>query len=273
MADLGESGKYKLTLGCDPEVALVNGRKSTIRAADIFGNFDPSGKDGGAGAKFGVDGAGVSAELRPGVALSPLGLLVRCRVAVQLMMEEIRRMQGISSCGVVRGVRAGSYVKEGNPLGGHVHAGGLTQESAADFGTWAGAVALTWWYGVDDIAEREARWDAGYGTDPFEVRVQPHGLEYRPMGSWMANPRLALAAVSLVKVAAVAVLEGNFPPSVKFFRGGNSLWSQDWPAWVDGLDLEVPVDCRAGMRTAKRLWARGRQDMTQNLAQAWGVGS
>src|SRR3990167_11431694 len=131
-----------LILGCDPELALIGQSGASVCAADIIRMPDHFH------GIVGVDGAGTAAELRPGVAKRPVGLVAKCAQAVGKLQVALR---GELENGRIRKVIAGSYAPFDNPLGGHIHVGGNFIGTAELFATWADLLALTWWWGIDTL--------------------------------------------------------------------------------------------------------------------------
>lgn len=124
--------------------------------------------------------------------------------------------------------RAGSYIWEniradsvsdyGDELGGHIHlsspdmhignSAGLMRELGEALDYWATLpVALI----EKPETARMRRGKGAYGR-LGDVRPAPWGIEYRPMGSWLVSPGVAMAALSLAQAVAHGVLNDTIPP-------------------------------------------------------------
>ena len=248
----------ELSLGADPELALVGRAGRAVRADRYL--------QGGVAGRIGVDGNGVPAEIRPGVSDSPIGLAAKCRHALVDMKAELANVLTRE----VTKVQAGSYVRNAVALGGHVHIGGAIVDHRESFLAWADLLAYKWGQKVEDPKATASRMSCGYGR-PGDLRHQPHGLEYRSLGSWLCHPQVAVASISLVKIAAVLALQEHPPVS------------QDWPIQVHALrehdairraahfGPSIPDDCQVGLDLAVKLYAGGPYRFSGDVFKAWGI--
>src|SRR5271166_203928 len=96
--------KTDFLIGADPELALLR-RGQFVDACGIIGDNDHS-------KRFGVDGGGAVAELRPPPAFSPRKVVANIQRAMASTPESVRRLDW----------RAGSATLN-RPTGGHIHFG------------------------------------------------------------------------------------------------------------------------------------------------------
>lgn len=239
-----------VSLGADPELALIGQHGFAVSATTYIEDRDLQ-------ARVGVDGAGTPAELRPGVALTPIGLAAKCRSALVEMKTILR--PGLQDRQILK-VQAGSYARNSVALGGHVHVGGVPDSASMDFTNWADRLALTWYRRVESPAAISRRRSRGYGQDG-DCRRQPHGWEYRALGSWLCHPQVAVAAISLVKLAATLSLEGVCYPASGWATTISKLRERD----------RIPKDCLTGTQIAERLFATGPFDLSGDVFKAWGI--
>jgi len=183
--------KYKLTIGCDPELAVADQHGSMVSADTKFH---------GEGT-FGCDGASTTAELRPGYSDDPREVVAN----IQELME--REKEAYPH----QGLYAGHY-KFGLPIGGHIHIGHNRQSvDLVRIGSSLLVENLELLVGgfealVHNRDEMEQRRRRGYGM-PRSWRWQDHGLEYRAPGSWLLSPAVAACTLTLAKLATVAWMD------------------------------------------------------------------
>ena len=145
-----EANKKRLMMGCDPEFSLARGDERV--AASTF-------LSGGTRAPLGVDGASQTGEIRPSPEYSPLSLVKK---GVKPLLKELMRK-------IPPDVKATTGGGFRDPLGDHIHFNKvLTDEEVKLLDDFVG-IPCTKMKGGDRN---------GYGT-PGDVRIQPHGMEYR----------------------------------------------------------------------------------------------
>ena len=161
----------RLTVGADPEFEVLNKYDEVVRASDIISDCYLE-------RAIGCDGHDSTGELRPSYAYSPKGLTERIRY---LIMHFHEQHPGYT-------MRAGAGVCE--PLGGHIHFNIVLrppQISALD-----AMVAVSY----NRLCNMELRRGMGYGQ-LSEWRDQDHGSEYRSPSSWLCDPVIAEALLSM----------------------------------------------------------------------------
>lgn len=182
----------KLTLGADPEFGFMNSRGFCSAESVMDTENDNVYSD-----SFGLDGCGSVAEIRPSPSNDPYKVVSNIRDAM---------IQGIKKYPAIRKLKwkAGSFIG-GEPIGGHIHFGtrGLLARRRADSGN-AYLVKLLDIYlaQIAILLERpseamDRRGDYGNLSD---WRAQSHGFEYRVLGSWLTDPKVALGILALAKV-------------------------------------------------------------------------
>jgi len=238
----------QLTVGCDPELTVIDEHRNFLNAYNYF-KFQSS---------FGLDGNESIAELRPGYSESPVQLTAKIWKLLKIAHEKYPNI----------GFLAGHY-QCGYPIGGHIHIGmsmkddsianDLTHQLDFTVGTFSDL--------TDDLNQRERRRKTGYGI-PGAWRSQSHGLEYRTPGSWLLSPSIALANLTLAKIAAL-----NF--KVKQFDFKSLLLTKSSPkSFIQGLleesNISVPEDCKFGLQQASLLVDK-KIDWNQNILPNWGI--
>lgn len=186
------SGGVAVTLGADPEFALLTPRGRIVSASRFFPTAGEAGCDS-------VVVRGVRrwplAELRPAPAAEPAAVAEEIR---RLLTAAARRIAGAPLTW-----RAGAVPVRGLPLGGHVHMSGaaLTGERLRALDN---AVALPLrLLEPPSASARRPRFGA-----LGDFRRQSHGgFEYRTPPSWLVSPRLTKGVLALAKVAAVHARE------------------------------------------------------------------
>jgi Phage phiEco32-like COOH.NH2 ligase-type 2 len=181
----------KLTLGADPEFGFMSNRN--FRSADeILHHTDDTYSD-----PFGLDGSGAVAEIRPSPSADPYVVVANIRSAM---------LGGIKKYPATRKLtwKAGSTIS-GEPIGGHIHFG--TRGLLTGRGPHAGVAYLTslldiYLAQIAILLEKpseatQRRSDYGGLSD---YRTQAHGFEYRVLGSWLTDPKVAIGILSLAKV-------------------------------------------------------------------------
>ena len=236
-----------LTLGCDPELAIIGKAGIALPARNFLA--------GGTQGRVGTDASGIQAELRPGVALNAIDLAVRCRMALNELRELLAPYY---TDGSIRKTIGGSFARMEVAIGGHVHIGGLTPNQIPSFTEWADHLGHIWWTKVESAKSINSRTALAYGR-PSDVRNQPHGIEYRTLGSWMSSPKVAVAAISLIHLAAELALREIKPTSNSWIKEVKELREKEL----------IPKTCRIGIDRAEELYGIGPINMKGDVIETW----
>ena len=186
------------TLGADPEFVFVhpNGTRYDARNLGLK-----------AGPAFGADNNSRLVELRPEPSRSALTVLTS-------IWSELRWLVRYYPQTLEYGWRAGAYFAQ-DGLGGHIHFGRkrdkLRQQEIAALDRLA---HILYTAGVFDREEGRMRFQTAQGGHYgglSDVRVQPHGWEYRTLPSWLDS--LWLAYFNLV-VAKLTVARCEMFPAI-----------------------------------------------------------
>lgn len=178
-------------LGADPELGFTD-PENPGQLIDASGMVT----DNRLRARFGLDGCGRVAELRPRPASEPMDLVQNIRRA---MLSQRRNLADVEW-------RAGSTVGVQDPIGGHIHFGTARFHAGRDGATRTPietcvraldtylmpALVL-----IEDPAQARVR-RTRYGN-LGDFRDNSHGFEYRAPASWLTSPYIALAVLSLAK--------------------------------------------------------------------------
>jgi hypothetical protein len=185
-----------VTLGADPEFGL-------LKRGQLAFPSNVSAGMAGTDKQFASDGCGRIAELRPDPSVSPTGLVTNI---YNLMKEGLKNNPAILEYKWKAGSMAG-----GEPLGGHIHIGhpSLRAEhylaapksrevfcrrvcNALDKIVAPMACLIE-----DPIEAADRRLSSSYGG-LGNWRGQTHGMEYRPLASWLTSPKIAAGILSIV---------------------------------------------------------------------------
>lgn len=178
-------------LGADPEFVFRNGtQRCDARTLGLK-----------AGPAFGADNNGRLCELRPAPSRSALSVLASLWLAMRWMAVYHPDVLNLSW-------RAGSFY-EGDGLGGHVHFGRknlrLREREVAVLDR---ITHLQFTAGIFDREEGRLRVRRAQGApqgQPYgalgDMRLQPHGYEYRTLPSWIDNAWLAYFNLVVSKLA------------------------------------------------------------------------
>ncbi len=208
-----------ITLGADPEFGLQNEKGRNVHpnttGAQIVNEFNH---------QFGVDGCGAIMELRPTPADTPKGLVENIRSIMQQGADanpEIAcwKWKGGSMC-------------DNNAIGGHLHFGNSQLRDQSNAQTLNAALNKTLgpiFTLLEDPEEAvDRRIGVGYGSMLSEsYRMQPHGMEYRVLPSWLSSPVDAEGAIALGHL--LAINSGN----AKIMAMVNALPEIDYDAIED----------------------------------------
>lgn len=146
----------RLMIGADPEFSIIDNNGVRQRANDILSNPSTSMT-----AQIGVDGASQTGELRPTAMDDPIFLVKKeiKRLLYQLK-RELPKDLGLTSGGGFE-----------DPLGGHIHFNKLISAEEV--------ILLDDFVGKPTVNMKGGRRAGGGYGSPSDVRVKPHGVEYR----------------------------------------------------------------------------------------------
>jgi len=206
--------------GADPEFSLYDEGKNQVVSAKgiISGNSLSS--------KFGTDGCGTTAEIRPDPSTDPFEIIKDIR---QIMLNAVDSYPELFELKWI----AGSYFK-GFPLGGHIHFGVPFEKSKFDYNLIA--KILTQYVGAASLLLEKkedflSRKKIGYGAFG-EVRQAPHGIEYRTVGSWLTSPYFAASFLCLSRAVMYEIYNENY----EFFNDKEYIKNEDF---IRGNALEL----------------------------------
>ena len=186
----------KLLIGSDPEYIFVGAKKKPI-CTKLFRKL--------ANGKIGCDGHNYTGEIRPMPEEQPLIHMEN----VHSLIKVIQRYSPKALAGNYVTIKEDADGRMGEPLGGHIHFGHskLKKLFAGEYGKgdekrtiWQALspIAITHLFIEDNVRAKKRRGAYGSITD---VRKQPHGFEYRTLGSWLCSP--IVTAYSLVSSYAI----------------------------------------------------------------------
>ena len=191
------------SLGADPEFVLLDLSNSKVVNARNFGLK--------AGLAFGADNNGRLIELRPKPSRSALSVLTSTWLTLQWMVV-------YHPDTAIYKWRSGAYAG-GDGLGGHIHFGRKQlQRRLREVQSLDRLTHLCFTAGIFSREEGRMRYhhargilqgDKQYGSSG-DIRVQPHGYEYRTLPSWLDSPWLAYFLLTISKL--VVALPEVLPP-------------------------------------------------------------
>lgn len=249
-----------MTLGADPEFVLV--AESGLVAADRV--FPLEGEVGCDGFRDRITGVHPLGELRPAPSTSPAGLVENIRA---LLIKAQRRLPW-------RSVRwlAGSMPWPGIMAGGHIHFGMPPNAQLVRALDNYLAVPLV----LIENRERAVLRRSRYGF-LGEIRLQPHGFEYRTLSSWLWSPRVTLGVMALAHVIGAhhAQMTHNVfdddSAHAAFYVGDASYFARFLPRLHDEvLSLASPDDA-AAIETIFEVAAAGYHGEDENIMDAWKI--
>lgn len=205
------SDAKKLTLGADPEFCFAR-NNDLISAANLLSTNRNRGFDDEPGdddfainpdGEFGLDGCEDIAELRPKPSSDPYILVENIRAALNLGYTKVPGLKNYKWV-------ATPYMDDYS-MGGHIHLGfrdlpkgafahRLNNRSMTDL--------LDLYLGVPGILSEPSH-EASYRRDNGDYgglgdyRVQPWGMEYRVLSTWLSHPAVTLSILCLAKTVAV----------------------------------------------------------------------
>ena len=202
-----EPRSVKITLGCDPELIVINDNYQGISAEEYFGidvieEYDEETDeyyettepdvDSLLESPIGIDGARYELEIRPEPAQNPI-----------MMVQNISKL--ISRLDNGFGYLTTSFRR---PLGGHIHIT-VTTRDGHSIRLYPNAAGQLWKLCdfflqplfLADKINCKTRRDHGYLSPPQAVRASHlNGIEYRrPSSLWLARPSLTKVVFSLIK--------------------------------------------------------------------------
>lgn len=254
-----EQGKT-VTLGADPEFVLV--APSGLVAADRV--FPLEGGIGCDAFRDRMTGEHPLAELRPAPAANPAELVEHIRV---LLTKAQRRMPW-------RSVRwlSGSMPWPGIMAGGHVHFGMAPNAQLVRALDNYLAVPLL----LIEDRERAIIRRARYGF-LGEIRLKPHGFEYRTLSSWLWSPRVTFGVMALARVIAdnhEKLSQNVFADDsahAAFYAGDTRYFTRFLPQLHhDVLSLATPHDA-AVIETLFEMAAAGCAGEDEDIMEAWKI--
>ncbi len=146
----------KLLIGADPEFSIIDKQGQRISAATVLKNPSTS-----MSAQIGVDGAKHTGELRPTAMDDPI-FLVKKQIKMLLYQLKKDLPTGL-------GVTSGGGFSD--PLGGHIHFNTLISSEEVQL--------LDDFVGIPTTILKGGRRAGGSYGSAGDVRIQPHGIEYR----------------------------------------------------------------------------------------------
>jgi hypothetical protein len=173
------------TIGADPEFCCVANKNRVLRGSCLFTS--------GGGDEFGADGGGVVFEIRPQPNTEPLKVVSNIH---KIFVDGITKFPALIDYEWL----AGSYYG-GQPMGGHIHfgIGSSDDRTYSDITAYLSNYLGNIFYLIEDKKQIVNRRKMGYGSIN-DYRSQPHGFEYRTLGSWLTSPYVAAAVLCLSKV-------------------------------------------------------------------------
>ncbi len=164
---------HHLTIGADPEFELcLRNSDSLLPADDVLSDRDHH-------KVIGLDGCSSTGELRPDYAESPHDLVENVR---ELILRFHKEHSGYS-------MKAGGGLR--NSLGGHIHFN-VCKLSRRQVDALDAMVSVPY----NRLCNMELRRGDGYGR-LSDVRSQYHGVEYRSPSSWLCDPVIAEALLTM----------------------------------------------------------------------------
>jgi len=165
----------RVGIGADPEFEVIT----------PTGRFIPF--RGGITERVGVDGDGMTGELRPQWSNSPL----RVATSLDSLLVTVAMRVGANLVGAGGGVH--------RPLGGHIHISGIGQPSPALLSALDRYVYIP----IRSRCRANNRRHNGAYDHPSLYRSQPYGgFEYRSSPSWLAHPVLTRGALVVSAILA-----------------------------------------------------------------------
>lgn len=191
----------KLTIGADPEFALVNPLTHLLVSAQSV--FTPRYSE------FGLDGNTTTAELRPAPSVNPLKMVENIYNILDMAKKEYPQVFRLNLQASNINAMVGGHLHFGHPLFLDSNSKRSGAAIALD-GLLAPLVAT-----VEIPDHRQARLNSNYGK-LGDYRPANWGFEYRTPASWLANRRLseAVAALGYAIVNEFVRLNGQFRPDV-----------------------------------------------------------
>lgn len=178
----------KFAVGCDPEFVVVN--KGRIVSVAALGHDGP----------VGFDHHGLCAELRPDHAKGTFTLVKR--------IQELLRTNSKLKTFAVHQWRGGAYLNDGVnrvSLGGHIHFGFTGENMPKDLLPALDALTKLLEH-LDILPQHESttrRTVTEYGKwSQIRTDTADGHVEYRTMASWLHDPLVAFAALTLAKLVA-----------------------------------------------------------------------
>lgn len=178
------------TLGADPEFGVADSQGRIISGEPFIqdANHPEILND------IGLDGNGVTLEVRPAPSANPLEVVSNIR---GILRRQVQRKPAFLNQRWIAGSYYGRY-----PFGGHIHFGGAdmrrkitSQDASAILDQYLGAVSIL----IEDRAEGMSRRREGRYGHRSNWRPQNHGFEYRVPSSWIVSPYVAASMMCLSK--------------------------------------------------------------------------
>lgn len=271
----------RFTMGLDAEFALESRRGTLVPAHDYLP---------GTTARFGTDGNSTIGEVRPNPGETPIELVTNLKSTLQRGVTRHLRMNKHRM--VANGYR------HGYALGAHIHFGHakfldtrtdrrsymsdpVRAENMNQAGALLDAFVLPFatLFG-DDRNEHRRRASAGYGR-PSDVRVQPHGMEYRSCSSFIASPAVTLGVLTVAAVVMNEYLEGRVTtPGTGYKLHVNDFMSD--PHTESNRNLRQKMTWLMQTRTARenkqyreimavmfQMVANGNYEQVEDMKKAW----
>lgn len=179
----------RIIIGCDPEFVLAR-NDYFVPANEVFSTCLDNA--------LGCDGASETGELRPGCSDNVIELAERILSTLSYINE------------VEKGIKVyAGHFKFNKPLGGHIHFSfinkKLTEKEIYEFADYLDFYLIDCLSDlIDDLDEREARRNFGYGLklaeskDSIRLKSNSH-FEYRSPGSWLICPKVAITNLVVAK--------------------------------------------------------------------------
>jgi hypothetical protein len=194
------------TFGADPELVIHNKRGQLVHATDYFKD------DSTRGAIAGTDGDSTLVELRPRPYKDVIKLVAELQNIFKVIDANLRETKAEIA------LKAGHYVSR-KAIGGHIHIG-IGRELPRGFKRqwYIRHLVMTLDKILIDVVEPrlddseqafERRSHSHYGKRDFgesHYKQPTYGIEYRPTGSWLHSPEVALVYLGFAKMVYQAVV-------------------------------------------------------------------
>ena len=174
-------------IGCDPEFRFRDRDASKLLIMN---------RNRGLKERFGLDGHPSTAEIRPAPQIEPRVLTEEIHRLLQAGVKQFPQTQHeywlSGSC------------PDNEPIGGHIHYGVPMKDYYGDILDRLLAIPILLLENPKQAAYRRQR----YGK-LSDIRIQPYGIEYRTLPSWLVSKGVTLATLSLAKLIMQSLLSSQ----------------------------------------------------------------